>query len=62
MKAYVDRDLCNGCGVCEAICPEVFEIDSEDKAAVLVDEIPADLETSAKDAEEQCSPDAIRIE
>lgn len=62
MKAYVDKDLCTGCGVCEAVCPEVFEMGPDDIAVVLVDEIPEDLETSAKDAEEQCAPDAIRVE
>lgn len=62
MKAYVDRDLCNGCGICEAVSPEVFKMDSENKAKVLVDEIPEGSEANAKDAEEQCAPDAIRIE
>jgi ferredoxin len=62
MKAYVDRDLCIGCGLCPNICPEVFEYGSEDVATVIVDTVPADAEDSAKEAEESCPSSAIRVE
>ena len=26
MKVKLDAELCSGCGPCEEICPEVFEI------------------------------------
>ena len=26
MRAFVDQDLCIGCGMCNAACPEVFEL------------------------------------
>ena len=29
MKAFVDRDLCIGCGACTSIAQEVFELDNE---------------------------------
>ena len=62
MKAYVDRDTCIGCGICPSVCPEVFEMDDENIAIVKVDEVSADLEESAKEAEESCPVDAITVE
>jgi ferredoxin len=62
MKAYVDEDLCIGCGLCPDICPEVFEFGMKDVATVLVDEIPTDVEDSAKEAAESCPSEAIRVE
>ena len=29
MKARVDPELCNGCGPCVDICPDVFELNEE---------------------------------
>lgn len=26
MKAFVDHDICIGCGLCESICPDVFKL------------------------------------
>jgi ferredoxin len=40
MKAFVDRDVCIGCGICESVCPDVFLMDDEGKAKVIVDEVP----------------------
>jgi ferredoxin len=35
-KVYIDEDECIGCGSCEDICPEVFELDKEtEKSRVL---------------------------
>jgi ferredoxin len=62
MKAYVDRDTCIGCGICPSVCPEVFEMDDENIAIVKVEEVSADLEASAKEAEESCPVDAITVE
>jgi ferredoxin len=62
MKAIVDRDLCIGCGLCEEICPEVFEMDDEALAKVIVDVIPADAEDSAQEAADACPTEAITIE
>ena len=36
MKAYVDGDLCIGCGVCPTVCPEVFEIGLGNDVATVV--------------------------
>lgn len=62
MKAYVDKDLCIGCGVCPSVCPEVFEMGDDNLSHVIVDTVPADSEDDAKDAEESCPVDAIKVE
>ena len=62
MKARVDQDTCIGCGVCPAVCPEVFELDDEGLSHVIVDTVPEDAEDEAKDAEESCPVDAIKVE
>ena len=62
MKARVDQDTCVGCGVCPAICPEVFDMKDDGKSHVIADPVPADCKDSAKEAAESCPVDAIEVE
>lgn len=62
MKAIVDQDLCIGCGLCADLCPEVFEMDDDDKAKTITDEVPEEAEEACRDAAEQCPVEAIKIE
>lgn len=63
MKFKVDENACIGCGACEAICDEVFEI-SDDGFAVAKDEKITDEEIKEKavSAMEGCPTDAIHEE
>ena len=38
MKVVVNRDNCIGCGACEALYPEMFQIDDEGLSKVLDNE------------------------
>jgi ferredoxin len=62
MKGYVDKDACIGCGLCPAICPEIFEMNDDGKAEASENEIEDKLVDSAKDAQEQCPVSAITVE
>jgi ferredoxin len=62
VKVVVDRDLCQGHGVCESEAPEVFSV-SKKGVLTILDESPP---TSARDVVEQavrfCPTGALRIE
>ncbi len=58
-KVTVDVDACIGCGVCESLCGEVFQMNDEGKADVLVAETDAPC---AEDAANSCPVNAITLE
>jgi ferredoxin len=62
MTVIIDRVVCIGCGVCVAICPDLFEMDAENIAVVIKNPVPADLNSAAKEAAESCTVEAIHIE
>jgi Ferredoxin len=62
MKAIVDQDLCIGCGICEGIVPEVFSLQNEPYAEVLLDPIPEEFQDATREAAEECPEAAITIE
>ena len=43
MRVTVDADRCEGHARCWAVCPEVFDLDDEGHAVVLVDEVQFDI-------------------
>ena len=62
MRVRVDQDLCTGDGICEEICPEVFEVREDGLAYVKDHVVDADLEEAVREAAEQCPSEAIIIE
>ena len=60
MKVKVNKDLCIGCGACQAICPDVFEIDDDGLSGVLVDEVKEEYQDDAREAIESCPTEAIK--
>lgn len=62
MKAVIDRDGCIGCSICASVCPSVFEMSDDGKAKVIVEMIPSDSESCAKEAEESCPVSVITLE
>lgn len=61
MKVKIDPELCNGDEVCVQLCPDVFEM-QEDKAVVIKDDIPEDIQDSVREAADSCPSEAIIIE
>jgi ferredoxin len=48
MKVRVIEDNCIGCGYCEGICDQVFNV--EDISHVIVDSVPQELEDNVMEA------------
>lgn len=59
MKAVVNRDNCIGCGACESICPDVFQIDDEGVSKVVCDDFSNVDEETLNDAVSSCPTGAI---
>jgi ferredoxin len=53
------NDECSACGICEDICPEVFELG--DEKAEVKGPVPADAEEKVREAAEECPVEAIEI-
>ena len=58
MNLKVDKNICIGCGACQAICPDVFEIEDDGLAAVTGEVTEANKE-EALDAKAGCPVGAI---
>lgn len=62
MKPKVNKDICIGCGACQAIAEKVFEVGNDGLAEAIVDVIPEEEKENAIDAKESCPTGAISIE
>jgi len=62
MKVSVDFDLCESNALCEALAPEVFELDDDDYLVVLKEEVgEADVE-AVRRAVASCPRAAITLD
>jgi len=59
MKVKVNKDLCIGCGACQAIEPTIFEIEDDGLAIAKDIEIEEEIKENAIDALEGCPTGAI---
>ncbi len=59
MKVKVNKDVCIGCGACQAIAPDVFEIEDDGLAFATEEEISEDIKDDVIDAVEGCPTGAI---
>jgi ferredoxin len=62
MRVRVDHDRCEGHARCNAINPELFELDDVGYSSVDSLEVPADRENDARAAVANCPEMAISIE
>ena len=61
-KIKVDFDLCESNALCEAMAPEVFELDDDDYLQVKTDETTPENEENVKRAVAACPRAAISLE
>lgn len=63
MRIIYDRDACQGHNRCYQLAPELFDVDEEGYAVLLVTgEVPAELEEKAKLCADNCPEFAIEVE
>lgn len=58
-KIKVLEDTCIGCRACAAIVEEVFKINEQGFAEVIMDQIPEELKEDVQDAMDGCPTGAI---
>lgn len=63
MRPVVDEDLCIGCGSCEEICPDVFEVGDDGISHVIAVDPEAMCAQAGccEEAAEECPVDAISL-
>lgn len=60
MKLRVNQNNCIGCGACESICPEIFQINDEGLSSVIGSEEDfTNHEEEIRDAVDSCPTSAI---
>ena len=63
MVIRVDRDLCQGHGVCESEAPDVFRLEKKATTVTVLDETPPESARSAVEAAvKYCPTHALSIE
>jgi ferredoxin len=57
----VDRDRCEGHGLCEQTGPEIYRLDDDGELELLVAEVPAELLAEAEAGARVCPVAALRV-
>lgn len=60
MHVSIDESICTGCGLCERICPEVFQV-GEDNVAKVIGPCSPEYESACQEAADSCPVNAISI-
>ncbi|WP_019873334.1 ferredoxin [Sporichthya polymorpha] len=60
-RVTVDHQRCEGHAICALGAPELFDVDDDGRAVVLVPELTAELEKAALDAASTCPERAIAV-
>jgi ferredoxin len=61
MRVVVDRELCEGNGVCARVIAEVFRVGDDDQAEVLIERPDQLLHARVEAAARGCPRQAIRL-
>ncbi|MGH3873205.1 MAG: ferredoxin [Pseudonocardiaceae bacterium] len=61
MRVEVDPNICEGHGQCNAVAPEVYDLDDGGYCLIRNPEIAPDLETQAEEGARSCPVQAITV-
>ena len=59
MYTKVSKDLCIGCGLCPAMCPDIYKMDNDGKAVVMKSDVHGHEAVEACEAADSCPTHAI---
>jgi ferredoxin len=62
MRVSVDRQLCQGHTLCNAVGPDVYDLDDEGCCVPLTGPVPSELEGQAVEGARACPEHAISVE
>lgn len=62
MKTRVIENICIGCGACQALVPNEYEINDDGIAVALNDEVKEENKEAVMDAKDNCPVGAIIVE
>lgn len=63
MRIVFDRDACQGHNRCYLLAPELFDVDDDGYAVLLIDgDLPSELEAKARLATDNCPEYAITLQ
>lgn len=62
MKIMVDRSRCAGLGLCEAVAPDIFEVDAGGDLVLHDDAASDDRRADVDDAVEGCPTQALSVQ
>jgi ferredoxin len=61
MRVELDRSRCTALGICEALAPDVFEINDEGELDVLKGELSEDDIRAVEEAVAGCPTEALKL-
>ncbi|MDD5341908.1 MAG: ferredoxin [Patescibacteria group bacterium] len=61
MKPTVDKEKCQGCGTCVALCPNVFALDDSGKSQVIAKGTCEEAGCDCQAAADSCPYQAISL-
>ena len=62
MRLVVDRDRCQGIGLCEVTAADIIEVDDDGQSHVLVDELASEHLQAAQVAVANCPTEALLLQ
>jgi ferredoxin len=62
VRVVVDRDLCQGHGVCESEAPEIFSVSKDGVLTILADSVPEQSRAAVELAISYCPTHALHLE
>ena len=61
VRVDIDRDRCEGHGLCEQTAPDIYRLDDEGELEFLVTDIPPELRAKAEAGARVCPVAALRV-